>query len=57
MRFEEEHDIRRLSSFLAQVMSDEDIPADLLCLYCDLEDNVCFIKTTGLDGALSPCYC
>lgn len=33
-----------------KVMSDEDIPADLLCLYCHLEDNVCFIKTTNLDG-------
>jgi hypothetical protein len=35
-----------------KVMSDEDIPADLLTLYCHLEDNVCYIKTTNLDGAL-----
>jgi magnesium-transporting ATPase (P-type) len=34
-----------------KVMSDEDIPADLLTLYCHLEDNVCYIKTTNLDGA------
>ena len=35
-----------------KVMSDEDIPADLLTLYCHLEDNVCYIKTTNLDGEL-----
>jgi len=35
-----------------KVLSDEDIPADLLCLYCHLDDNVCYIKTTNLDGAL-----
>mmetsp|Transcript_7573 Transcript_7573/g.22355 ORF Transcript_7573/g.22355 Transcript_7573/m.22355 type:complete len:1298 (+) Transcript_7573:304-4197(+) len=33
-----------------KVMSDEDFPADLLCLHCDLPDNVCYIKTTNLDG-------
>ena len=37
---------------LLKVMSDEDIPADLLTLHCALEDNVCFIKTTNLDGEL-----
>lgn len=36
-----------------KVMSDEDFPADLLCLHCDLPDNVCYIKTTNLDGATS----
>jgi magnesium-transporting ATPase (P-type) len=37
-----------------KVMSDEDIPADLLTLYCHLDDNVCFIKTTNLDGEWVP---
>ena len=37
---------------MLKVMSDEDIPADLLTLYCHLEDNVCYIKTTNLDGEL-----
>jgi len=32
------------------VKDDENFPADLLCLYSDLPDNVCFIKTTNLDG-------
>ena len=36
-----------------KVMSDEDIPADLLTLYCHLDDNVCYIKTTNLDGERS----
>lgn len=39
-----------------KVMSDEDIPADLLCLQCHLDDNVCFIKTTNLDGARPTLY-
>ena len=34
-----------------KVLNDEDFPADLLCLHCALDDNVCFIKTTNLDGA------
>ncbi len=33
-----------------KVLNDEDFPADLLCLYCSLDDNVCYIKTTNLDG-------
>jgi hypothetical protein len=33
-----------------KVYDDEDFPSDLLCLYCKLEDNVCFVKTTNLDG-------
>ena len=32
------------------VMDDENFPADLLCLRSDLPDNVCFIRTTNLDG-------
>ena len=32
------------------VKDDENFPAALLCLYSDLPDNVCFIKTTNLDG-------
>ena len=32
------------------VRDDENFPADLLCLKSDLEDNVCFIRTTNLDG-------
>lgn len=32
------------------VKDGENFPADLLCLYSDLSDNVCFIKTTNLDG-------
>ena len=35
-----------------KVYDDEDFPADLLCLFCNLADNVCYIKTTNLDGAL-----
>jgi len=34
-----------------KVYDDEDFPADLLCLFCNLADNVCYIKTTNLDGA------
>ena len=33
-----------------KVYDDEDFPADLLCLFCNLADNVCYIKTTNLDG-------
>lgn len=36
-----------------KVLDDEDFPADLLCLYCNLADNMCYIKTTNLDGALT----
>lgn len=32
------------------VKDGENFPADLLCLYSDLKDNVCFIRTTNLDG-------
>ena len=32
------------------VRDDENFPADLLCLYSALADNVCFIRTTNLDG-------
>ena len=32
------------------VYDDELFPADLMCLYSELADNVCFIKTTNLDG-------
>ena len=32
------------------VKDDENFPADLLCLYSALPDNVCFIRTTNLDG-------
>ena len=35
---------------VVMVKDDENFPADLLCLYSDLPDNVCFIKTTNLDG-------
>ncbi len=35
-----------------KVYDDEDFPADLLCLFCNLADNVCYIKTTNLDGEL-----
>ena len=33
-----------------RVNDDELFPADLLCLASALPDNVCFIKTTNLDG-------
>lgn len=32
------------------VRDDENFPADLLCLWSALPDNVCFIRTTNLDG-------
>lgn len=32
------------------VRDDENFPADLLCLQSALPDNVCFIRTTNLDG-------
>eukprot|EP00884_Botryococcus_braunii_P012316 jgi/Botrbrau1/21085/Bobra.0144s0083.1 len=35
---------------LLQVRDDEDIAADLVCIGCSHPDNVCFIKTTNLDG-------
>jgi magnesium-transporting ATPase (P-type) len=25
-------------------------PADLMCLHCDLEERICYVKTTNLDG-------
>ena len=34
-----------------QVRDGEDFPADLVCLHCAKEDNVCYVKTTNLDGA------
>ena len=37
---------------IVEVHDNEDFPADLLCLYCELDDGVCYIKTTNLDGAL-----
>lgn len=33
-----------------EVRDDELFPSDLLCLHSTLPDNVCFIKTTNLDG-------
>lgn len=40
---------------ILKVLDDEDFPADLLCLYCSLDDNMCYIKTTNLDGARRAC--
>ena len=37
---------------IVEVHDNEDFPADLLCLYCQLDDGVCYIKTTNLDGML-----
>ena len=32
-------------------MRDEELfPADLMCLHSELPENVCYIKTTNLDG-------
>ena len=40
----------------AQVRDEELFPADLMCLYSELPENVCYIKTTNLDGGgLRPC--
>ena len=35
---------------LLVVKDDELFPADLLCLWSELPERVCFIKTTNLDG-------
>lgn len=35
---------------IIKVEDDELFPADLLCLNTGLQDGVCFIKTTNLDG-------
>eukprot|EP00951_Prasinocladus_malaysianus_P037849 scaffold409988_cov18-Prasinocladus_malaysianus.AAC.1 len=35
---------------IVKVTDGELIPADLLCLHTALDDGVCFIKTTNLDG-------
>ena len=35
----------------SQVRDGEDFPADLVCLHCTSEHNVCYVKTTNLDGA------
>lgn len=35
---------------ILQVYDEESFPADLLCIYSDLPDDVCFIKTANLDG-------
>lgn len=34
----------------------EDFPADLVCLHCASEHNVCYVKTTNLDGT-APASC
>jgi P-type E1-E2 ATPase len=33
-----------------KVKDNELFPADLLCLHCDLDERICFVKTTNLDG-------
>ena len=33
-----------------KVKDNELFPADLMCLHCDLEERICFVKTTNLDG-------
>lgn len=35
---------------VVKVMDNELFPADLLCLHCDLDERICFVKTTNLDG-------
>lgn len=35
---------------IIQVWDDELFPADLMCLHSDMDENVCYIKTTNLDG-------
>jgi len=35
---------------IVKICDDELIPADLVCLHSELTDNVCFVKTTNLDG-------
>ncbi len=35
---------------ILRVNDGELFPADLICLYSKLDENVCFIKTTNLDG-------
>eukprot|EP01025_Chloroclados_australasicus_P031044 TRINITY_DN3132_c0_g4_i1.p1 TRINITY_DN3132_c0_g4~~TRINITY_DN3132_c0_g4_i1.p1 ORF type:complete len:1356 (-),score=176.40 TRINITY_DN3132_c0_g4_i1:580-4509(-) len=35
---------------ILMVQDDELVPADLVCLYSHLPDDVCFVKTTNLDG-------
>lgn len=40
----------RLIGFCSQVRDGEDFPADLVCLHCASEHNVCYVKTTNLDG-------
>lgn len=37
-----------------KVLDDEDIPADIMLLQCPNAANVCFIKTTNLDGNSCP---
>lgn len=32
------------------VRDEELFPADIMCLYSNLEESVCYIKTTNLDG-------
>jgi P-type E1-E2 ATPase len=33
-----------------KVKDNELFPADLLCLHCELDERICFVKTTNLDG-------
>ena len=35
------------------VADDEEVPCDLLCLFCALPDRVCFIQTTNLGAQIS----
>ena len=35
---------------VVKVMDNELFPADLMCLHCELEERICFVKTTNLDG-------
>jgi P-type E1-E2 ATPase len=35
---------------VVKVQDNELFPADLMCLHCELEERICFVKTTNLDG-------
>lgn len=35
---------------IVKVSDGELFPADLMCLHCALDEHICYVKTTNLDG-------
>jgi P-type E1-E2 ATPase len=35
---------------VVKVHDNDLVPADLLCLHCEMPERICYVKTTNLDG-------